>query len=520
MPLALSSPYQSALPGDRSGDRRSRATPGAAWASAVPTAVAAPRFVAIRDEVCALLSLTNGEVRAPEMLEVLAGNRVAEGSEPFAMAYGGHQFGHWAGQLGDGRAIVLGTHTNARGERYDLQLKGAGPTAYSRRADGRAVLRSSLREFVCSEAMHGLGIPTTRALSLVLTGDRVVRDMFYDGRPEAEPGAIVCRVAPSFVRFGHFELPRSAGDITLLRALADYVVDAHFPSAAALAGEERYAAFFREVAERTARLAVEWMRVGFVHGVLNTDNMSILGLTIDYGPYGFVEDFDPSFTPNTTDAQGRRYRFGAQPSIAAWNVERLAVALAPLFSSQKPLYDGIERFSAAHDEATVRMLSSKLGLDSLRDEADAALASDVFELLQRAELDMTIFFRRLVEIDPAAPLVAPLEAAAYRPDAFERERSALEAWLARYAARVRASAWSPERRRETMQGSNPRIVFRNYLAQEAIDDVMAGSTAKLDALLRALDRPYADDDVVAAFDARRPEWARVRPGCSMLSCSS
>jgi uncharacterized protein YdiU (UPF0061 family) len=521
MPLALTSPYRAALPGDRSGDRRSRPTPGVAWASASPTPVASPRFVAIQGAVCELLSLARADVESTEMLEILSGNRVAPGSEPFAMAYGGHQFGNWAGQLGDGRAIVLGTHTNAQGERFDLQLKGAGPTAYSRRADGRAVLRSSLREFVCSEAMHALGIPTTRALSLVLTGDRVVRDMFYDGRPEAEPGAIVCRVSPSFVRFGHFELPRSAGDLALLRALADHTIEAHFPDAAARAGEERYASFFLEVAERTARLVVEWMRVGFVHGVLNTDNMSILGLTLDYGPYGFVEDFDPAFTPNTTDAQGRRYRYGAQPAIGAWNVERLAVALAPLFSTQKPLYEGIDAFARVHDASVEAMLSNKLGLDGRRDDDDGRLAADLFALLHEAELDMTIAFRRLAHVDLEAPSLAPLEAAAYRPEALAKARPALDAWLRRYASRASANTWSPERRVAAMNASNPRIVFRNYLAQEAIDAITAGEPpTRLEALLAALARPYADDPEVAAFDAPRPEWARNRPGCSMLSCSS
>jgi uncharacterized protein YdiU (UPF0061 family) len=520
MPLALTSPYQAALPGDRSGDRRSRPTPGVAWASAAPTAVAAPKLLAFHDAVREELALTRDEMQTREMLEILAGNRLAPGSEPFAMAYGGHQFGGWAGQLGDGRAIVLGTHANLRGERFELQLKGAGPTAYSRRADGRAVLRSSLREFVCSEAMHALGVPTTRALSLVLTGEPVVRDMFYDGHPMAEPGAIVCRVSPSFVRFGHFELPAAAGDRALLRALVDHTVEAHFPDLATLSGEERDAAFLREVAERTARLVVAWMRVGFVHGVLNTDNMSILGLTLDYGPYGFVEDFDPAFTPNTTDAQGRRYRFGAQPNIGAWNVERLAVALAKLFSSERPLVDGIEAFAKTYDAGVAEMLSNKLGLDVRRGDDDERLVADLFVLLQEGELDMTIAFRRLADLDLASPSVDVLAPAAYGQEAFARVRKSLEAWLDRYAARARANGFGAERRVAIMNGSNPRIVFRNYLAQEAIDDVAEGRTQKLEALLRAFARPYADDPEVAAFDALRPEWARHRAGCSMLSCSS
>ncbi|MBG3852707.1 YdiU family protein, partial [Xanthomonas hortorum pv. carotae] len=231
------------------------------------------------------------------------------GMQPWAVNYGGHQFGHWAGQLGDGRAISLGEAIGVDGGRYELQLKGAGPTPYSRGADGRAVLRSSIREFLCSEAMHHLGVPTTRALSLVTTGDAVVRDMFYDGRPQREPGAIVCRVAPSFIRFGNFELPSARGDSALLRQWADFTIARDFPELKG-AGENLYAAWFAQVCERTAVMVAHWMRVGFVHGVMNTDNMSILGLTIDYGPYGWVDDYDPDWTPNTTDAQGRRYRFG------------------------------------------------------------------------------------------------------------------------------------------------------------------------------------------------------------------
>ncbi len=521
MPFSLSSPYQAALPGDRSGNLASRPTPGVAWASAAPTPVKAPRALAVSPHVAALLGVDLSSLGSQEVLEMLSGNRVWPGSEPFAMAYGGHQFGGWAGQLGDGRAIVLGTHTSARGDRHELQLKGAGRTAYSRRGDGRAVLRSSLREFACSEAMHFLGVPTTRALSLVLTGDQVMRDMFYDGNAAYEPGAIVCRVAPSFVRFGHFELPRAVGDVELLRTLVDHVIDTHYPAIASrYAGEEKICAFFHEVAERTARLVVHWMRVGFVHGVLNTDNMSILGLTLDYGPYGFVEDFDAAFTPNTTDRESRRYCYGAQPHIGSWNVERLAVALQPLVTSPKPLLEGIDRFANVYDAEAMRMLASKFGFDEHRGDGDTALVSEAFDWLKRLELDFTIFFRRLASLDEKAPSVEAVEAAAYKPDLLHAEREGFAAWLERYAARLRENREDRTAVRATMNATNPRIVFRNYLAQEAIDDVMQGRTAKLDALMHALERPYDDGPAQAAFDALRPEWARVRAGCSMLSCSS
>ncbi len=519
--FTISSPYQEALPGDQSGNLASRLTPGVAWSLADPTLVLKPKILAVSAAVADLLHVDVASVSRSESVEILTGNRVAPGSKPYAMAYGGHQFGGWAGQLGDGRAIVLGTHTNTSGDRFDLQLKGAGRTPYSRRADGRAVLRSSLREFVCSEAMHHLGVPTTRALSLALSGEGVVRDMFYDGHPATEPGAIVCRVSPSFVRFGHFELPRANGDVPLLRSLVDFTIREYFHEIdAKFSGEEKVAAFLNEVAERTARLMSQWMRVGFVHGVMNTDNMSVLGLTLDYGPYGFVEDFDPRFTPNTTDSEGRRYCFGAQPHVALWNVERLAVALSPLFSSEKPLADAVAAFAKRFDRETVEMLARKFGFDAIRDEADDVLVQDAFALMQRAELDFTIFFRALALLDAESPRVEVLAPAAYRDEVFAACRADLEAWLARYASRVAKNQGSALDRRRSMNATNPSVVFRNYLAQEAIDDVMGGSTTKLESLMRAFERPYDDGEEQRAIASRRPEWARVRAGCSMLSCSS
>ena len=328
MKLRFDNRFPAGLPGDPERRNALRQVEGAVWSAVAPTPVAAPRVLAVSREMLETLGLDEADAATPEFAQVFGGNALLEGMQPHATNYGGHQFGSWAGQLGDGRAITLGEAVAPDGRHWELQLKGAGPTPYSRRADGRAVLRSSIREFLCSEAMHHLGIPTTRALSLVATGDDVVRDMFYDGHPEAEPGAIVCRVAPSFLRFGHFELPASRGDVELLRTLVDFAIRRDYPQLEG-GGEALYAAWFREIAERTARLVAEWMRVGFVHGVMNTDNLSALGLTIDYGPYGWIDNYDPDFTPNTTDAQGRRYRFGWQPRIASWNLGQLARALSP-----------------------------------------------------------------------------------------------------------------------------------------------------------------------------------------------
>jgi serine/tyrosine/threonine adenylyltransferase len=388
--LRFDNRFVSTLPGDTETGSRVRAVHGALHSRAEPTPVAAPRLIAHSREVAALLDISEHDVASTEFAQVFAGNALLEGMAPYAANYGGHQFGHWAGQLGDGRAITLGETINARGERWELQLKGAGPTPYSRSADGRAVLRSSVREFLCSEAMHHLGVPTTRALSLMATGDNVVRDMFYDGRPQSEPGAIVCRVAPSFIRFGNFELPASRNDMPLLKQLADFTIARDFPELNTQQdNEQRYAAWFAEICQRTAYMVAAWMRVGFVHGVMNTDNMSILGLTIDYGPYGWTDNFDLDWTPNTTDAEHRRYRFGQQPQIAYWNLTRLANALAPLFGSVDPLHDGLKHYVDRFNAIDRKNTAAKLGIAEFQDE-DLELMHALQALLQNAEVDMTL----------------------------------------------------------------------------------------------------------------------------------
>lgn len=506
------------LPGESDTRNHSRQVHGALWSPVMPTQVEAPELLAYSRDMAQLLGLDADDLASPQWVAALAGNALLPGMTAYATCYGGHQFGNWARQLGDGRAIFLGEVVNGAGQRFELQLKGAGPTPYSRRADGRAVLRSSIREFLCSEAMHHLGIPTTRALALVTTGEAVVRDMFYDGNPVEEPGAVVCRVAPSFIRFGHFELPASRGDEVLLRQLVEFTIARDFPE---LTGEPdaRLTRWFEEICERTARLMVHWMRVGFVHGVMNTDNMSILGLTIDYGPYGWVDNFDPSWTPNTTDANGRRYCCGRQSQVARWNLERLAEALATIAPEPDELALGLTRYDEVYNRELRSMFAAKFGLTAWRDE-DATLVEDCFGLMHRAEVDMTIFFRNLARIDIHAPALEILHDAFYRGELFATHAADFTAWLARWASRVRSGDEPEESRIARMNAVNPRYVLRNYLAQQAIDRAEKGDPEMIHQLLDVLRKPYEEQPGCEIFTARRPEWARHKAGCSMLSCSS
>ena len=524
--LQFDNAFMRALPADPEVGSRRREVVGACYSRVEPTVVPNPSLVAYSTEAAELVGLSPADCDSQLFAEVITGNRLLPGMDPFATCYGGHQFGNWAGQLGDGRAINLGEVVNQSGERWMLQLKGAGPTPYSRTADGLAVLRSSVREFLCSEAMYHLGVPTTRAMSLSLTGEQVVRDMLYDGHPAPEPGAVVCRLAPSFTRFGHFEILAARGEVELLRQFADYTIRTEFPGL--LQGDEpieadHYLEFFREVCRRTAEMVMHWMRVGFVHGVMNTDNMSISGLTIDYGPYGWLEGFDFEWTPNTTDANGRRYRFGNQPGIAQWNLLQLAQALLPLIGTPKPLEELLAAYADDNQSRWQAMMAQKLGLRSV-DSGDVDLFERLTSVLQIAETDMTLFFRELAKIDPHASggdLMGGVCDAYYQLDELtDEQRDAMQGWLSDYAGRVRHDESSAEQRVTSMNGVNPIYVLRNYQAQLAIDAAEVGDFSLISELLELLRNPYNVQPGKEAFAMKRPEWARTRVGCSMLSCSS
>lgn len=384
--------FTSNFKGDLTGDLRPRQTPGVLYSTALPTPIAEVKLLAWSDDLGNELGISKPEKQSD--INILGGNEVTPSMNPYAACYAGHQFGNWAGQLGDGRAITLGEVESPTGKIWELQLKGAGPTAYSRRADGRAVLRSSVREYLMSEAMHYLGVPTTRALSLVLTGDKVMRDMFYDGNAEFEPGAIVMRVAPTFLRFGNFEVLAWRKEITHLQQLVNWTIDKHYPH---ITGDDKVINWFRDLIERTAALMVEWMRVGFVHGVMNTDNMSILGLTIDYGPYSFMDDYDVNFTPNTTDLPGRRYAFGRQAAIGKWNLACLAGAISPLFEDKQILSSALEEYDDFYWSKYYLMMANKLGFDEFN-ESDIPFINKFERMLALFKPDMTIFFQQLIDV--------------------------------------------------------------------------------------------------------------------------
>ncbi|MGA6827471.1 protein adenylyltransferase SelO [Nitrospira sp. NS4] len=457
-----------------------------------------PYLISFNAAAAELIDLDPAEAARPEFAGVFGGSLLVPGMEPLAMLYAGHQFGVYVPQLGDGRAILLGEVRNARGEKWDLQLKGAGLTPFSRDGDGRAVLRSTIREYLCSEAMHGLGIPTTRALCIVGSDHQVYRE-------QVETGAIVVRMAPSHVRFGSFEVFYYRKQHEQLKVLADYVIARHYPH---LAGApDPYARFFDEVVERTAKLIAQWQAVGWAHGVMNTDNMSILGITLDYGPFGFIDDYDPGFICNHSDHNGR-YAFSQQPYIGLWNLSCLAQALLPL-AGKDELKAALDRYTPVCEGWYMELMRAKVGLLD-RQEEDAELIQDLLGLMHQHRVDYTIFFRALGDFRSA-----PGDPNDGLRDFF-LDRDAFDRWARRYAERLRAAGSRDEERRARMNRVNPKYVLRNYLAQQAIEKAQQKEFSEIDRLLTLLRNPFDDQPGMEAYAAAPPNWGKHLS----VSCSS
>jgi len=518
----ISDTFSKALPADPILENNRRQVENSAFSYVTPRIPSKPSIVHVSPVMAQTLGFDKEMIHSDEFLKVFSGATTMPDTKPYAMCYGGHQFGHWAGQLGDGRAINLAEVETAFSQRWTLQLKGAGATPYSRTADGLAVLRSSVREHLCSEAMYHLGVPTTRSLSLMLSGDQVMRDMLYDGNRAYEKGAIVCRVAESFIRFGNFQIFASRDDAPNLKLLTDYTIK-NFFTHIDLKSPDAYAQFFDSVVSKTMEMVLEWQRVGFVHGVMNTDNMSILGLTIDYGPYGWLEGFDRAWTPNTTDKVNKRYQFGNQPSMGLWNLYQLANSLAMLVKDVKPLEASLERFKMEYAYGYSRVLGLKIGLKMQANE-DLILIKNLEDNLGMVETDMTIFYRLLAKVkldDKPSEAFEKMSFAFYDIDSLqETEIQKWETWFGAYLRRLNLEDTSDADRKTLMDKFNPKYVLRNYMAQLAIDEADKGNYELIEELYKLLQKPYDEQPESEKWFAKRPEWARNKVGCSMLSCSS
>jgi uncharacterized protein YdiU (UPF0061 family) len=472
--------------------------PPAFYTRLMPTPLPAPYFVAASGPAAKLVGLDPRDLAQEDFVAVFTGNQVPARSQPLAAVYSGHQFGVWAGQLGDGRAIVLGDLATPDGP-MEIQLKGAGLTPYSRMGDGRAVLRSSIREFLCSEAMAALGIPTTRALLLTGSDQRVARETL-------ETAAVVTRMAPSFVRFGSFEHWHSRDKPDELRTLADYVIKTFYPALAE--APNPYKQLLAEVTRRTARLIAHWQAVGFMHGVMNTDNMSILGLTLDYGPFGFMEAFDANHICNHTDQQGR-YAYSNQPAVGHWNCYALGNALLPLIGDVDAAQEALDVYQGEFGAKLDELLHAKLGLASVQDD-DRTLLDGMFKLMQDNHVDFTQFFRRLGDLRTDEP-----EHDAPVRDLFI-DRAAFDAWAVTYRARLRQEHSVDSVRRSAMHRTNPKYVLRNYLAQSAIEQAQQGDYSGVHKLLAVLERPFDEQPENESCAALPPDWAAHLE----VSCSS
>ena len=463
----------------------------------VPSRLDQPTKVSSNSLLATQLGVDPAALESQTMLDLVSGNFGTANIKPIALVYSGHQFGVWAGQLGDGRAMTLGelpvTGADGKTELWDIQLKGAGPTPYSRFADGRAVLRSSIREYLCSEAMHGLGIASTRALYLLDSKTRIYRE-------DVESGAIVCRVARSHIRFGSFEHFHYRNQPEGVAALADYVIDRHFPEWAA--EHNRYLKLFTQTVENTAKMIAQWQAVGFSHGVMNTDNMSILGDTLDYGPFGFLDSYNPNFICNHSDSHGR-YSFKNQPSVGLWNLNALATSLMSLLSSDEliAILKTYEPHYLTHYRA---LMAAKLGLLEYRDD-DEQLLNSLLELLQKNAVDYSLFFRQLCTFSATDQSVR---------DHFI-DRDAFDLWAEQYLQRLAQQPLTDQQRCAKMLRTNPKYVLRNYMAQAAIEKAQQGDYSEVNLLLRVLQNPFDEHPEAEKYAGLPPDWAdHISVSCS------
>jgi len=463
----------------------------------VPSRLDQPTKVSSNSLLATQLGIDPAALESQTMLDLVSGNFGTANIKPIALVYSGHQFGVWAGQLGDGRAMTLGelpvTGADGKTELWDIQLKGAGPTPYSRFADGRAVLRSSIREYLCSEAMHGLGIASTRALYLLDSKTRIYRE-------DVESGAIVCRVARSHIRFGSFEHFHYRNQPEGVAALADYVIDRHFPEWAA--EHNRYLKLFTQTVENTAKMIAQWQAIGFSHGVMNTDNMSILGDTLDYGPFGFLDSYNPNFICNHSDSHGR-YSFKNQPSVGLWNLNALATSLMSLLSSDE-LIAVLKTYEPHYLTQYRALMAAKLGLLEYRDD-DEQLLNSLLELLQKNAVDYSLFFRQLCTFSAADQSVR---------DHFI-DRDAFDLWAEQYLQRLVQQPLTDQQRCAQMLRTNPKYVLRNYMAQAAIEKAQQGDYSEVNLLLRVLQNPFDEHPEAEKYAGLPPDWAdHISVSCS------
>lgn len=479
-----------------------------------PSPISAPYLVAHSPSLFRELRFADELSQEASFLAIFSGNQIANGSQSLAAVYSGHQFGVWAGQLGDGRALLLGDlPTQAGQEKQEFQLKGAGKTPFSRMGDGRAVLRSSIREFLCSEAMAGLGIPSTRALCVIGSEQRTLRE-------QVEKTAVVTRVAPSFIRFGSFEHMYYQGKGEQLRALADFLLQHHYPELQNAA--QPYAALLREICERTAKLIAQWQSVGFMHGVMNTDNMSVLGLTLDYGPFGFMDGYDAQHICNHSDTSGR-YRYAQQPQIGQWNCHALAQAMLPLIGDVETTQEALSTYVPCFETHYRDLMLAKLGLvstDAATRQQDVSLLEDYLDLMAHNRSDYTLSFRKLSQIscdhDTGASGIATLQQQNRAVLDLFLDRDSVQTWLQHYRTRLQQQVGDTSTRQQAMNQVNPKFILRNHLAQQAIEKAEQHDFSEVQQLLAILARPFDEQEENAHYAQEAPEWAKQLS----ISCSS